>query len=268
MSTASKYLPFPEAVPSDLSECRNIAEGAVFIIASGASAKDFPFCEFQHVPMIVVNGAISMFLDTPVSPYFYVCTDSGFFTQQTRLFHAALAQSQRVVLREDYTQHNIPVPAGEFYALKKAPKTTWKDLFSGVSSNLIRRSKFHKRRNSTIGFSKDLSEGYFDARTVVYLALQVAYHAGFNKVFMVGVDLCPETGRFYETVESVKSPCVLDEHLESRIIPSFELMAEKVISPEFSVYNLSAHSKLPFSIIPYISIEEVKKRVPAKASKR
>ncbi len=265
MSTVSKYLPAPETVPSDLSECRDIAEGAVFIIASGISAKDFPLCEFQHVPMIVVNGAISMFLNTPISPYFYVCTDSGFFTQQTRLFHAALAKSQRVVLREDYAQHNIPLATGEFYALKKAPKATWKDLFSGAPSNLIRRSKFHKGRNSTIGFSKDLSEGYFDARTVAYLALQVAYHAGFNKVFMVGVDLCPETGRFYETVEFAKSPCVLDEHLESRIIPSFELMAEKVINPDFSVYNLSAISKLPSSIIPYMSIEDVKKLVPAKA---
>lgn len=268
MSTISKYLPIPETVPSDLSGCRDIAEGAVFIIASGTSAKDFPLCEFQHVPMIVVNGAISMFLNTPVSPYFYVCTDSGFFTQQTRLFHAALAQSQRVVLREDYAQHNIPLPAGEFYALKKAPKPTWKDLFSGVPSNLIRRSKLHKGRNSSIGFSKDLSEGYFDARTVAYLALQVAYHAGFNKVFLVGVDLCPETGRFYETVESVKSPCVLDEHLESRIIPSFELMAEKVISDEFSVYNLSTISRIPSSVIPHMSIEDVKKLIPAKIFKR
>lgn len=109
--------------------------------------------------------------------------------------------------------------------------------------------------------------GYFDARTVAYLALQVAYHAGFNKVFLVGVDLCPDTGRFYETAQSDKSPCVLDEHMESRILPSFELMAEKVIDADFSVYNLSSTSKLPSSLIPYKSIEEVRQLVPRKVLK-
>lgn len=262
MGVASTYIPPPSPAPLALSGCKDIAEGAVFIIASGASAKDFPLNEFKHVPMIVVNGAISMFLNTSISPFFYVCTDSGFFTQQSRLFHAGLALSQRVVLREDYVLHDIPLPSGEFYALKKAAKSTWRDLFSAEPGNLIRRSKFHTGRNSSIGFSKDLSEGYFDARTVAYLALQVAYHAGFNKVFMVGVDLCPDTGRFYETAQSNKSPCVLDEHMESRILPSFELMAEKVIDADFSVYNLSSTSKLPSSLIPYKSIDEVRTLLP------
>ncbi|MGO2204828.1 hypothetical protein [Pseudomonas helleri] len=159
MGVASTYIPPPSPAPLALSGCKDIAEGAVFIIASGASAKDFPLNEFKHVPMIVVNGAISMFLNTSIRPYFYVCTDSGFFTQQSRLFHAGLALSQRVVLREDYVLHDIPVPSGEFYALKKAAKSTWRDLFSAEPGNLIRRSKFHTGRNSSIGFSKDLNEG-------------------------------------------------------------------------------------------------------------
>ena len=79
--------------------------------------------------------------------------------------------------------------------------------------------------------------------------------------------MCPDTGRFYETAQSDKSPCVLDEHMESRILPSFELMAEKVIDADFSVYNLSSTSKLPSSLIPYKSIDEVRQLVPRKVLK-
>lgn len=55
--------------------------------------------------------------------------------------------------------------------------------------------------------------------------------------------------------------------MESRILPSFELMAEKVIDADFSVYNLSSTSKLPSSLIPYKSIEEVRRLVPRKVLK-
>ncbi|MGH8332573.1 MAG: lipopolysaccharide biosynthesis protein, partial [Pseudomonas fluorescens] len=61
----------------DFDECRNIQKGAVFIIASGASAKDFPLEKFADVPMITMNGAISMFSGTGIKPYFYACTDQG-----------------------------------------------------------------------------------------------------------------------------------------------------------------------------------------------
>ena len=258
MKIGRKLLSTPEPKYQSFHRCKNIATGPVFIIASGASAKEFPLVDFQKVPMIVVNGAISMFLGTSIRPYFYVCTDSGFFVQQPELFSAALELSQNVVLREDYVLHNVPIPKGELYVLKKAAKAKWADLFSMASTNLVRRSKFHKGRSRSIGFSKNLSEGYFDARTVAYLALQLAYHLGFSKVFMVGVDLCPASGRFYETADAYKSPCLLDDHLHTRIYPSFQLMANKVVNAHFLVYNLSRTSKLPESLIPYKSIEEVR----------
>lgn len=241
-----------------LSACKKIAQGATFIIASGASAKNFPLAEFQNIPMIVVNGGISMFLDTSIRPYFYVCTDPGFLDQQAVLLKVAMKLSQRVVLREDYITHNVPLPSGEFYIIKKAAAPKWTEIFSTSPSNLIRSSRYYKSRKSSIGFSKDLSDGYFDARTIAYVALQLAYHAGFSTVFMVGVDLCPESGRFYETAESFKSPCYLNQHFNTRIIPSFELMAKKIIGADFSVYNLSSTSKLPRSLVPYKSLDEVR----------
>ena len=55
---------------SHFDDCRNAGSGSVFVIASGSSAKDFPFKAFSDIPMITMNGAISMFLDTPIKPFF------------------------------------------------------------------------------------------------------------------------------------------------------------------------------------------------------
>ncbi|MNG00047.1 lipopolysaccharide core biosynthesis protein [compost metagenome] len=92
---------------------------------------------------------------------------------------------------------------------------------------------------------------------MAYVALQIAYHAGFNKVFMVGVDLNQNVGRFYENRHSKLSPCGLDQHFDSRILPSFELLAESVVDKDFAVYNLSPTSRLPRTVIPYKTLDEV-----------
>ena len=86
----------------DFDNCRNTESGAVFIIASGMSAKSFPLEQFAHVPMITMNGAISMFLGTDIKPCFYACTDDSFSEQQPELFKYAMAVSQNVALWEDH----------------------------------------------------------------------------------------------------------------------------------------------------------------------
>lgn len=82
----------------DFADCRNIAHGAAFIIVSGSSAKDFPIEQFADIPMITVNGAISMFMGTGIKPFFYACTDTSFSLQQPELFAYAMRTSQRVAV--------------------------------------------------------------------------------------------------------------------------------------------------------------------------
>ncbi len=225
--------------------CRNTETGAVFIIASGLSAKSFPLEKFAHVPMITMNGAISKFLNTDVKPCFYACSDTGFAEQQPDLFNYAMAASQNVALWEDHVRSAGIRPTGRLYLLSKAKRPSWFDTVRGKHAALVANHSlpgFHQR---PIGFSKDMSEGFFDARTVAYLTLQLAYHLGFSKVFLVGVDLNEKSGRFYEHQASIKSPCGLDQHFYTRILPSFELMSRKVIGDDFRVYNLSDCSRIP-----------------------
>lgn len=241
----------------DFDACRHVESGAVFIIASGPSAKSFPLEKFAHVPMITMNGAISMFMNTDIKPCFYACTDRSFSKQQPDLFKYAMAVSQRVALWEDHAQSSCARPTGQFYPLSKATKPSWLTIVLGRQKGLVIDHALLRRRKRPIGFSKDMSKGFFDARTVAYLAIQLAFHLGFSKVFLVGVDLDEKSGRFYETKDSVNSPCGLDQHYETRILPSFELMSKKVMGDDFMVYNLSDISKLPPSVIPRVTVAQV-----------
>ncbi|WP_418949194.1 lipopolysaccharide biosynthesis protein [Pseudomonas asiatica] len=245
----------------DFAACRGIAKGPVFIVASGASAKDFPQQRFADIPMITLNGAISMFRDSGVSPYFYVCTDMGFPRQQPDLYAHALQLSERVAIWPAEID-TIPVPtAADIYPLRKATRSSFYTSAFNPCPELVRSRAFWDRRSRTMGFSKDLSQGYFDARTVAYVALQIAYHLGFTQVFLVGVDLNQAAGRFYETAGRAISPCGLDDHYERRILPSLKLMAERVVDEHFSVYNLSPTSRIPESVIPKISVDEAESMI-------
>lgn len=240
----------------DFSNCLNIAQGAVFIIASGSSAKDFPIERFARVPMITMNGGISMFTHTTIKPFFYVCTDTSFPRQQPALFTQALQLSQHVALWKEQLD-GLPVkPRGGVFPLKKVPDPSLLESLFEHNPQLVRGRRLWNKRARSLGFSKDLTQGFFDARTVAYLALQLAYHLGFSRVFLVGVDLSQNAGRFYENGGVAQSPCGLDQHFESRIMPSLQLMADRVVGDRFKVYNLSSTSRIPDSVFPKISIDE------------
>ncbi|MCK1792308.1 hypothetical protein [Pseudomonas violetae] len=96
----------------DLDECHNINNGAVFIIASGASARDFPLKKYADVPMITMNGAISMFIGTGIKPYFFMCSDDAHYREQPRLFTETMRLSQRVALPQSHAYYQALNPRG------------------------------------------------------------------------------------------------------------------------------------------------------------
>jgi KDO transferase-3 len=240
----------------DLDECRNIHNGAVFIVASGASAKDFPVEKYADVPMITMNGAISKFAGTAIKPFFYVCSDQGFPREQPDLFSHAMHISQRVALGDDHFWGNLAKPKGGLYLLGRAPKQSWSDLFR-TDQDLVRTRRLSTGRTRTLGFSKNLKRGFFDARTVAYLAIQLAYHVGFTKVFLVGVDLNQSVSRFYEKPGTMASPCRLDQHFYTRILPSLEILSKYVVNEDFKVYNLSDSSRIPVELIPRVTLDQL-----------
>jgi len=259
MNTLPSQLNAERGAFSSFEACRNTQKGPVVILASGASAKQFPMREFAHLPVIAMNGSVALTAECAVKPFFYLCTDKSFRDQQPELFALALRDSQRLALwPEQFVGADIPAGT-ECYPLHKAEPPGLIDGLRGHGGSHVCSRALWSKRARSIAFSKDLSTGYYDARTVAYVALQLAYHLGFEQVLMVGVDLDQSLGRFYEGDEGEHSPCGLDQHWDSRILPSLTLMAEQVVNEHFQVYNLSAVSRIPGALIPKIDLTEARR---------
>ncbi|MFJ4347780.1 lipopolysaccharide biosynthesis protein [Pseudomonas sp. NPDC089401] len=259
MKTLPSQLNAERGAFSSFEACRNTQKGPVVILASGASARHFPLGEFAHLPIIAMNGSISLTAACGLKPFFYVCTDRSFRDQQPELFATALQHSERLALWPDqFGNADIP-PDTECYPLHKADNPGMLDGLRGHGASHVCGRALWSKRARSIAFSKDMSSGHFDARTVAYVALQLAYHLGFEQVLLVGVDLDQAVGRFYETGTGTVSPCGLDQHWDSRILPSLRLMAEQVVNEQFQVYNLSTSSRIPDQLIPKIDLDEARR---------
>lgn len=110
--------------------------------------------------MITMNGGISMFTHTAIKPFFYVCTDTSFPRQQPALFAQALQLSQRVALWQEQLDGLPSKPCGELFPLKKAPDLSLFESLFEHNPQLIRSRTFWNKRARSLGFSKDLSQGF------------------------------------------------------------------------------------------------------------
>ena len=250
--------------------CRGTCSGPLFIVASGPSARDFPLANYAQYPMFAVSGSIQLFTETSVAPLFYLCDDNSFAAQRQPILRQGLALAQNVALSPRVISITQGLSAAELaqtrlYAFNRVNRSidgkqqlsdrrfAWKMRNDqDVSCDF---SLFSQKPNR-IGFSRDMDKGYFSCRTIPYAGLQLAYHLGFNQVILVGVDLDSSQGRFYEQ-GAAAMPSRLDGDFEDYIEPCFELMARRVVSPTFQVYNLSAKSRLAASLVPKITLDQL-----------
>ncbi|PKR27854.1 lipopolysaccharide core biosynthesis protein [Stutzerimonas stutzeri] len=219
--------------------------------------------------MIAVNGSIARFADEGVEPLFYLCDDRGVAARKglavaegiKRSANAALSRS---AFNEVAKQNPHLLSSANLFLLERVNRS------SGQAAMSDRRFAWQVRNDpdyavewsllrqkpNRIGFSRNMTNGYFNGRTIAYAALQLAYHLGFDKVFLVGVDMTPEAGQFYDPKGEVV-PSRLGDDYADYILPSFDLMARKVVDSRFAVYNLSQKSRLPEKIIQKISYEKL-----------
>ena len=259
----------------DFSDNFHSQSGDVIVLASGPSAGDFPLEKFAELPVLAMNGSIVKCAAAGISPYFYLCDDDSFVEERALLAKDGVERAQNVAMTASCFQILETIFPGilsgkNLYVLKRVNRVNGKpamsdrrfawsirrdpDLFSGFSL-------FSKKPNR-IGFSRNLSKGYFGSRTIPFAGLQLVAHLGFERVFLVGVDLNPSAGRFYESGRKAL-PSTLDEDYPKYILPSFEMMANQVMAEgRFEVYNLSTNSRLPDSLIRKISITDMEKLLP------
>lgn len=254
----------------DFDALRGTRSGALFIVASGPSAKDFPLQRYADYPMLAMNGSVCSFAAAGIAPLFYLCDDSSFVRNRLALMLQAVGLAQHLALSpqvvDSLLERQPDALAGRSvlrFDRVNRPVAGRKALLDRQFARLARqdadlecRFSWFRQKPNRIGFSRNLEKGYFSSRTIPYAGLQLAYHLGFSRVFLVGVDLDSSKGRFYEQGgEAV--PSRLDGDYEDYILPSFQLMAERVVHPGFQVFNLSRDSRLPASLVPKITMEQL-----------
>lgn len=248
--------------------------GPVFILASGPSAAEFPLKDFPNIPVIAMNGSILKCETDGITPYFYLCDDPGFVEGRPELAAKGVNQAQRTAMTADcYEQLSLVAPhsleAKQLYLMSRLNRRNRRAIIPdkrfawSIRNDPDLHSYFsllHAKPNR-VGFSTNMSKGYFGSRTIPLAGLQLACHLGFSEVFLLGVDLNPSFGRFYEQGDSAL-PSTLDKDYDDYILPSFRLMAERIVTPGcFEVFNLSENSRLPASIVPRLSLTEVHTRL-------
>ncbi|WP_241766148.1 lipopolysaccharide core biosynthesis protein [Ectopseudomonas composti] len=259
---------FGSRVLDDLSSLKGKYSGAVFIVTSGPSAKDFPIERYASIPMVAVNGSIACF-PPGIDPFFFLCDDSGVAAAKSDLVGAALRRSRFAMIG----------PSALESLAEKEPETVWRSqLFVAERVNrwraaahisdrrfawrerknrdyVIRRS-FFSQKLSRVGFSRNFPVGYFSCRTIAYAAIQLAYYLGFSRVIMVGMDLRASLGNFYDP-KGERVPSRLDEDYEDLILPHFIWMSKQILGADFQVFNLSSNSRLPADVIPKIGLSDL-----------
>lgn len=254
----------------ELTELRGTKSGPLFIVASGPSAREFPLARYANIPMLALNGSIRLFVDAGVSPYFYLCDDSSFVRNRLPLLKEAIGNARNLALGprviDSLLQHDPHALDGRCaYRFERINRPTSDRTALGDrrfawaarrDGDLECRFSWFRQKPNRIGFSRSMEKGYFSGRTVPYAGIQLAYHLGFSRIFLVGLDLDSSLGRFYEQgAEAV--PSRLNGDYEDYILPCFRLMAERVVGPHFRVYNLSLGSRLPGSIVPKITLDQL-----------
>ncbi|MDR3213039.1 MAG: hypothetical protein LBT71_03875 [Azoarcus sp.] len=253
----------------DFADCRHKYSGSVFLLASGPSAGAFPVSCYANYPFIAMNGSIARFVDEKIKPLFYICSDPSFPAARPDLAIMGCEHASHIAMAlecfEEIYSHDKSVLMGKsLYLLERVNRYYNKQSVSdrrfawSIRNNaeLISNFSLLRKRPNRIGFSKNMHHGYFCARTIVYIALQLVYTLGFRKVFITGMDLSGNIGRFYED-KGKGLPTSLDDEFDKIICPSFQLVAKKIICDDFSVFNLSASSRLPDSMIPKITLKQL-----------
>lgn len=250
-------------------ENRGGFSGAVILVASGPSVLTFPMRCFGHIPMIAMNGSIVRFLEEGIKPLFYLCDDRGVARCKGEAVAQGIVSAENAGLGlaalQEVAKHSPQVlSAGKLHLLERVNRrhegaVTSDRRFAWSVRNdpdySVEWSLFRQKPNR-IGFSRNLCKGYFNGRTIAYAALQLAYHLGFQKVYMVGVDMNPEQGQFYDP-QGLQVPSRLGDDYADYILPSFQLMARRVLCDSFQVFNLSINSRLPADVVKKIQYGQI-----------
>jgi len=256
----------------DIFSLQNKFSGDCFIVGTGPSVNEADFARLRNHSCFGVNGAIIEFEKYEFPPDFYVITTYDFFDKRSELVRQVLRSGAKCFFPFygigkicEKMENLLPVseiyltdPLNQRYNVPRQRARLFLQ-YAKQDDDFILHHNYKKYRKALdkVGFSKNLTKGYFHGENVVYTALQHAFYLGFRRIFILGMDLNYSGGlvRFYEKKEEAR-PNWLDLSYNRSILPCFEIVHDMMKKGLIEVYNVSLDSRLPEIVIPKISFNE------------
>lgn len=224
----------------------NQIKGDIAIIGSGPSVNLMRLDQISKLNCILLNGSISLVDSRDIEPLASVIVDSTFVENRFEMLEC-LPLGSRLIL----------TPGVARAISERDPKFLMK-MNVYLTQNIRKPAydpgpKYQEQRNKAeqARFSFDLDCGYFDAGTVMAVAMQLAYQIGPRNTYLVGFDVGNAASpRFYETGKN-KLKCGLGRDYERGILPFMQSASATFVNAGLNIYNCSPRTKLPYDIIPY-----------------
>ena len=244
----------------------------VNIIASGPSIEKLSWSELLDTATIFVNGSLSLLEHhhfTDIAGY--VISDARFIDHQPEILRQyytgqplyatlavfeAMATTHPDIMRTYSHAMRVLYPVNRLWGVKSNKlsfsKLTFKkkllnkkmplSCFTNHPSFIVD----DRYKDTEIGVSLNLTHGFVEAGTVVYVATQLAFSRHAATINLYGLDLLnSDQPRFYEN-EGNSAPSMLSKALNERIVPSFNLLGKTYKAQGVAVINHSPVSKSLF----------------------
>jgi KDO transferase-3 len=217
----------------DINALKDQEHGDCLLIASGPSVKDLKPDKVAHSAIFMMNGSIILADQFVQNKIYYVADDNDYIQRNMILISMAIQRADilfftpagisYICTHDSSLLHNKNLimieRVNRFFNIPKLKeKLFYKKNESDPDYYFSPIGWFTK--NYHIGFSKNLSKGYFSARTIPYCALQIAYHLGFRNISMIGVDFTNIGEHFYFEKKTEKTSLAKD--YKRHILPSFK----------------------------------------------
>lgn len=250
-------------------EQQNLAEQAVNIIASGPSMAEVDISKLQDTATIFVNGSISLTAQHSFKNVVgYVISDARFVHHKPEILQKhyngqplyatlavfeALSATQPKIMQRYHSAMRILYPVDRPWGVKSnnathsnlASKYQWlnkKEPLSYFSDN-TNFVIICNHKPTSIGVSLNITYGFVEAGTVAFVATQLAFARNAAIIHLYGIDLLNSSQpRFYENSAN-SAPSKLNEAINNRIVPSFNLLGKVYRAQGVPVINHSHISK-------------------------
>lgn len=249
---------------------RNQYHGACFTIATGPSLANIDLKQLATFNTISLNCAIKKFNDSNLIPTHCIIIDRRVFENQWACVRDSIMSGANcffsyVGLSRICEKEPELLKRGNIFLIESisrkfaVPRMSKTELLKILTNDAdIFLDKNHPELCRSVGFSLNLKKGLFSGKTVATWATQLAPALGYQRNFIIGMDL-GGTGKKHFYADGKNSPPDFMRDYEPYIRICFEQAKHASQVAGFEVYNLSKDSTLPNEIIPKTSVEEALK---------